>query len=138
MGVVVIETHDGKENHVLSEEKIQKIMRDTTSNTASGVFSDLAETDGGKLYYNNYFIVWIDIVVNAGGGGGERNGWVVFCIFCTRFFIGANSSFVPLSLSLLPHNPQSLASKLSNNNLSTPPPRGQSQSPVPRTRFLPM
>ena len=71
--MVVIETHDGKENHVLSEEKIQKIMRDTTSNSASGVFSDLAETDGGKLYYNNYFIVWIDIVVNA-GGGGERNG----------------------------------------------------------------
>lgn len=73
MGVVVIETHDGKENHVLSEEKIQKIMRDTTSNTASGVFSDLAETDGGKLYYNNYFIVWIDIFVHA-AGGGKRNG----------------------------------------------------------------
>ena len=69
--MVVIETHDGKENHVLSEEKIQKIMRDTTSNSASGVFSDLAETDGGKLYYNNYFI---DIFVNAAGGGGERNG----------------------------------------------------------------
>jgi hypothetical protein len=48
VGVVVIETHDGKENRVLSEEKIAKIMRDTTS--GGGVFSDLAETDGGKLH----------------------------------------------------------------------------------------
>ncbi len=47
MGVVVIETHDGKENHVLSEDKIQKIMRDTTT-SGTGMFSDLAETDGGK------------------------------------------------------------------------------------------
>lgn len=44
VGVVVIETHDGRENRVLSEEKIQKIMKDTTSN--SGGFLDLAETDG--------------------------------------------------------------------------------------------
>lgn len=44
VGVVVIETHDGKENRVLSEDKIQKIMKDTTSN--SGGFLDLAETDG--------------------------------------------------------------------------------------------
>ncbi|KAL7517442.1 hypothetical protein ACHAWX_002363 [Stephanocyclus meneghinianus] len=44
VGVVVIETHDGTENRVLSEEKIQKIMKDTTSNT--GGFLDLAETDG--------------------------------------------------------------------------------------------
>ena len=69
--MVVIETHDGKENHVLSEEKIQKIMRDTTSNTASGVFSDLAETDGGKLYYiyiyNNYYCLDGSCVVNALG-----------------------------------------------------------------------
>jgi len=44
VGVVVIETHDGQENRVLSEEKIQKIMKDTTNN-ASG-FLDLPETDG--------------------------------------------------------------------------------------------
>lgn len=44
VGVVVIETHDGVENRVLSEEKIQKIMKDTTSN--NGGFLDLAETDG--------------------------------------------------------------------------------------------
>lgn len=43
VGVVVIETHDGRENRVLSEEKIQKIMKDTTNN--SGGF-DLADTDG--------------------------------------------------------------------------------------------
>ena len=45
VGVGVIETHDGVENRVLSEEKIQKIMKDTTN---SGGFLDLAETDGGK------------------------------------------------------------------------------------------
>lgn len=44
VGVVVIETHDGRENRVLSEEKIQKIMKDTTN--SSGGFLDLAETDG--------------------------------------------------------------------------------------------
>jgi hypothetical protein len=44
VGVVVIETHDGLENKVLSEEKIQKIMKDTTN---SNGFLDLAETDGG-------------------------------------------------------------------------------------------
>ena len=49
MGVVVIETHDGVENRTLSEEKIQKIMKDTTSNT--GGFLDLAETDGGVLEF---------------------------------------------------------------------------------------
>jgi hypothetical protein len=31
----------------LSEEKIQKIMRDTTS--SNGGFLDIGETDGGKL-----------------------------------------------------------------------------------------
>ena len=46
VGVVVIETHDGVENKVLSEEKIQKIMKDTTN---SGGFLDLAETDGGTI-----------------------------------------------------------------------------------------
>ena len=44
VGVVVIETHDGVENRVLSEEKIQKIMKDTTNQNG---FLDLAETDGG-------------------------------------------------------------------------------------------
>jgi len=43
VGVVVIETHDGVENRVLSEEKIQKIMKDTTSING---FLDLGETDG--------------------------------------------------------------------------------------------
>lgn len=42
VGVVVIETHDGVRQRSLSEEKIQKIMRDT----ASGGFIDLGETDG--------------------------------------------------------------------------------------------
>jgi hypothetical protein len=46
VGVVVIETHDGTENRVLSEEKIQKIMKDTTS--SNGGFLDLQETDGGE------------------------------------------------------------------------------------------
>lgn len=56
VGVVVIETHDGVENRVLSEEKIQKIMKDTTN--SNGGFLDLAETDGGKsiyLFLFNYF-----------------------------------------------------------------------------------
>jgi len=44
VGVVVIETHNGVENRVLSEEKIQKIMKDTTNSNAG--FLDLAETDG--------------------------------------------------------------------------------------------
>ena len=46
VGVVVIETHDGTENRVLSEEKIQKIMKDTTN--SNGGFLDLQETDGGR------------------------------------------------------------------------------------------
>jgi hypothetical protein len=49
VGVVVIETHDGVENRVLSEEKIQKIMKDTTN---SGGFLDLGETDGGEWVYS--------------------------------------------------------------------------------------
>lgn len=44
VGVVVIETHNGEENRILSEEKIQKIMRDTTN--SNGGFLDLGETDG--------------------------------------------------------------------------------------------
>jgi pSer/pThr/pTyr-binding forkhead associated (FHA) protein len=44
VGVVVIETHNGVENRVLSEEKIQKIMKDTTNQNQG--FLDLPETDG--------------------------------------------------------------------------------------------
>ena len=53
VGVVVIETHDGKENRVLSEAKIQKIMKDTTN--SGGNFLDLAETDGGECNEKNQF-----------------------------------------------------------------------------------
>jgi hypothetical protein len=49
VGVVVIETHDGVTNCILSEEKIQRIMKDTT---ATGGFLDLAETDGGSYDYD--------------------------------------------------------------------------------------
>ncbi len=53
VGVVVIETHNGEENRILSEEKIQKIMKDTT-NSNSG-FLDLGETDGGKCIIHIIF-----------------------------------------------------------------------------------
>lgn len=43
VGVVVVETHDGVENRVLSEEKIQKIMKDTQG----GNFMGNDDTDGG-------------------------------------------------------------------------------------------
>jgi hypothetical protein len=43
VGVVVIETHDGTQNRILSEEKIKKIIKDTTS--GSGGFLDFGETD---------------------------------------------------------------------------------------------
>jgi len=43
VGVVVIETHNGVENRILSEERIQKIMKDTTN--SNGGFLDLGETD---------------------------------------------------------------------------------------------
>jgi hypothetical protein len=59
VGVVVIETHDGVENRVLSEEKIQKIMKDTTN--SGGGFLDLAETDGGE-----FIIVILFIETDAG------------------------------------------------------------------------
>ena len=55
VGVVVIETHDGVENRVLSEERIQKIMKDTTS---SNGFLDLAETDGGKFRIFTFVRHW--------------------------------------------------------------------------------
>lgn len=47
VGVVVIETHNGVENRLLSEDKIQKIMKDTTS--GNGGFLDMGETDGGEI-----------------------------------------------------------------------------------------
>lgn len=46
VGVVVIETHNGEENKILSEEKIQKIMKDTTNSSA---FLEVGDTDGGKF-----------------------------------------------------------------------------------------
>ena len=46
VGVVVIETHNGSENRILSEDKIKKIIKDTTS--GSGGFLDFGETDEGK------------------------------------------------------------------------------------------
>ena len=55
VGVVVIETHDGVENRVLSEEKIQKIMKDTTS--GNGGFLDLGETDGGECHHTETTII---------------------------------------------------------------------------------
>lgn len=45
--MVVIETHNGEENRILSEEKIQKIMKDTTN--SNGGFLDIGETDGGEF-----------------------------------------------------------------------------------------
>jgi hypothetical protein len=36
IGLVVIETHNGVENRVLSEEKIEKIMKDATSGSEEG------------------------------------------------------------------------------------------------------
>jgi hypothetical protein len=53
VGVVVIETHNGVENRVLSEEKIQRIMKDTTNSNQG--FLDLAETDGGKFFYSVFY-----------------------------------------------------------------------------------
>jgi len=49
VGVVVIETHDGMQQKSLSEERIQKIMKDT----ASGGFIDLGETDGENSEASN-------------------------------------------------------------------------------------
>mmetsp|Transcript_7584 Transcript_7584/g.15258 ORF Transcript_7584/g.15258 Transcript_7584/m.15258 type:complete len:476 (+) Transcript_7584:870-2297(+) len=52
VGVVVIETHDGTENRILSEDKIKKIIRDTTT-SGSGGFLDFGDTDEGTL------LVWV-------------------------------------------------------------------------------
>ena len=43
VGAVVIETHNGEENRILSK---QKIMKDTTNSNAG--FLDVGETDGGE------------------------------------------------------------------------------------------
>lgn len=59
VGVVVIETHDGVENRVLSEDKIQKIMKDTTN--SNGGFLDLQETDGGTYKNISLFVLLIDL-----------------------------------------------------------------------------
>mmetsp|Transcript_39495 Transcript_39495/g.84282 ORF Transcript_39495/g.84282 Transcript_39495/m.84282 type:complete len:667 (+) Transcript_39495:20-2020(+) len=64
VGVVVIETHDGRENRVLSEEKIRKIMKDTTNGNGGGAFLDCAETDGENS----------DDSVEGGGGAGGGVG----------------------------------------------------------------
>ena len=76
VGVVVIETHDGNENRVLSEEKIQKIMKDTTSN--SGGFLDLVETEGGEY---NILCTWVYILLLLFIlGGFAHTGCLVKCI----------------------------------------------------------
>ena len=49
VGVVVIETHDGTENKILSEDKIKKIIKDTTS--GNGGFLDFGETEDGEFQY---------------------------------------------------------------------------------------
>jgi hypothetical protein len=66
VGVVVIETHDGVENRVLSEEKIQKIMKDTTNST--GGFLDLAETDGGTLLWSYVCVCRAVILIGLSSG----------------------------------------------------------------------
>lgn len=65
VGVVVIETHDGQENRILSEEKIQKIMKDTTN---SNGFQDLGETDGE----NSDDSVDVDVQGDDTSGRGEK------------------------------------------------------------------
>ncbi len=74
VGVVVIETHDGVENRILSEEKIQKIMKDTTS--SNGGFLDLAETDGGECTH----FYW------------EKNETLI--CFCGALLVGVYSYFL--------------------------------------------
>ena len=87
VGVVVIETHDGNENRVLSEEKIQKIMKDTTSN--SGGFLDLVETEGGE--YNILCTWYINIIYSL----GVCSFWLFG--LCSR---GLTGGLIHLSLSL--------------------------------------
>jgi hypothetical protein len=67
VGVVVIETHNGEENQVLSEEKIQKIMKDTTNNHSG--FLDIGDTDGGKSfqsdkYFRCLYILSLELILH--------------------------------------------------------------------------
>lgn len=75
VGVVVIETHDGVENRVLSEEKIQKIMKDTTN--SNGGFLDLPETDGGKMMERSDLLESANLTMSCrkfGRLNGRRGG----------------------------------------------------------------
>lgn len=45
VGVVVIEIHNGRSSIALSEEKIQRIMKDTSNQGNSSVFVDMEDTD---------------------------------------------------------------------------------------------
>lgn len=71
VGVVVIETHNGQENRILSEEKIQKIMKDTTN---SNGFQDLGETDGENSDDS--------VDVNVQGEGKAGGGDSPLCYMC--------------------------------------------------------
>jgi len=86
VGVVVIETHDGVENRVLSEEKIQKIMKDTTSGNAG--FLDLGETDGENSEDDS-----IDERLERSEGRSEGHGDKPICYMC---FDEENSDDNPL------------------------------------------
>lgn len=77
VGVVVIETHNGVENRVLSEEKIQKIMKDTTNQNQG--FLDLPETDGENS--EDSFDEAVDIVDN-GSTGRSMQGDKPVCYMC--------------------------------------------------------
>lgn len=74
VGVVVIETHNGVENRVLSEEKIQKIMKDTTNNNTG--FMDLAETDGENSDDS------LDGGVDKANGRSNAEGDEPICYMC--------------------------------------------------------
>ena len=56
VGVVVIETHDGTENKILSEDKIKKIIKDTTS--GNGGFLDFGETEDGEFAAVEVWLQW--------------------------------------------------------------------------------
>ena len=58
VGVVVIETHDGTENKILSEDKIKKIIKDTTS--GNGGFLDFGETEDGEFQFG---LGWVGLAV---------------------------------------------------------------------------
>lgn len=91
VGVVVIETHDGVENKVLSEERIQKIMKDTTN--SNGGFLDLAETDGGTLLLvSNVYTMWF---------GTMRNGPLTCTVRCC-LFLRQKIPMTPLTANGIP------------------------------------